>query len=1097
MEEIVYENEVLPELEIEELLTLEQMLAFQPRFVAFTEQDLLAYIQQLLKTTPQRAEIFARLHREVVENKLPNLQDRVVIAPYSLSRNDYEDANFVQDMNEAKQASSYAVQQMGIDRVMFPFQLEDTTHASSSRPVIENDVSIILQEDGAATTFPSRILKTDPAQVHVDRAKWKITEENSHPDYLFDTQLSIAKSSSFVPIAWNDADPSDIAEWILQKVRPSIQEMIAFIREPIDVHTLHRILNKYGYDLEKLNVQEFAPLQNHMKTILQDELPPHTNDQDAPLPIEKANISKNFVTMEDALVNETSRAALLTSDDRSMRMEEAYRMLLQSVPPLPQQPPLSTPAEMAKELQSGTSTFETIAEQLIQWYLRWFLDNLEKFMNKYHQNKVDTELVEKYVQRLKNIGESIMLTSTFDFIRQYSDVAELKEGNDTSMYDGAAAIVPQTVFEETENEEYVAPRPQEVSNDRNEESDALNLFDNINTDANMNNMNAPLVSFDGMELEQGQKEVFTSVWKQIHVIQIASGLPINTPSILQWCAQYIHRPSRIQQILAKVPGISEVVANRIVHDDIQVVSAKIQDLYSKQWRESLQQCYKEIHEEWVKSQKETLLLILTRWWIELCIQSLQGRLHFTPLQGMIQHIHLWSYYGPPMQPDAKSGILHYLMEVAESTIGLNARTAKDSMKVIANEKMTTDMDDIKIAWDRVQSSEQNLSRSDRARLLLENTIKALKSGQSGVDILSGYLPGIIYLPQLLPAKRVAKKAASWIQGCCAAPLDETFKADSDWRTQLSALYKIKRFLSKDRWSVQARSVLNTFAKDIVAHQHDKEKEDHKSCNKPVDASLHTLHDSPSSSELFGVNINDEVWQWIPRSHIDMLSKQPNLLEGWSKTLIEKMYPSEKNKSAAVFRVIQQITSISSLLSFINRIGKNIHEKIQDETYASILSQMKDCLRKIPSGKVSSAIILYTCTVVLTMPATIQQDIFAFPTNITRQEISSIWNKNYQVCVEWNQVGAMMNATEVQAFITKVREQQKEISLQRLDILSIEDRQILLDAKNLGLTRIVEFREIQIDQDQGQELANDAQMDIEGVQDFELPSVDADQDIDAL
>ena len=222
-------------------------------------------------------------------------------------------------------------------------------------------------------------------------------------------------------------------------------------------------------------------------------------------------------------------------------------------------------------------------------------------------------------------------------------------------------------------------------------------------------------------------------------------------------------------------------------------------------------------------------------------------------------------------------------------------------------------------------------------------------------------------------------------------------------------------------------------------------------------------------------------------------KQPNQVEGWAKTLIEKMYPSEKNKSQAVFRAISQITSMSSLLSFLNRIGKNAQP---DQEMAITLSEMKACLRTIPSGKVSSTLTLYSATIAIGMPASVQQGGWSIPTTITRQDLSAIWNKNYQACLEWNQVGTMMNAGEVQAFINKVREQQKEISLQRLDILSIEDRQTLLDAKNLGLLRIVEFREIQPD-DNADASEQDAALDREGEDDFMRPSVDADPDEDNL
>lgn len=1086
MEDIVYESEILPELEIEEALTLEQMLTFQPRFVAFSDQDILAYLHQLLKSSPQKAEIFARLHKQVIQDtlKIRDVHKHVTFVPRDLSRKNYEDADFIAEMNDAKQASSYTVQQMGIDRVMFPFVLDQEDIATTSdRPILEHDVDIRLGD------YPSRILKTDPIQVAVDRASWNASMKNNHPDYLFDPKMhTILGNMKPGEVSWKPGDPSDMTEWILTKVRPSIQKVLAVISEPIDIHTLHRILGKYGYMLEHLKSGDFELLKTHVRDVLSKD--PDIHDDEVQVPIEASKLARTFVGFGDTLQNEGKRASILITDDESMKLQTKYRTLLESVPPLPLQIPLASPAEIAKELRNGTSNIETVAEQLIQWYLRWFLDNVSRFMEKYAQNNVDLDKVESYMRRLQQVGESILLTSTFDFIHQYSDIAELKEGNDTSAYDGAPSIVPQMVFEENANEEFVPSSSME--SDTTPEMDALDIFD-TNTAATTSHVD--MQEIENLKLEPGQKEVILDAWKKVLVVQAASGLPLNVSSVLHWCKQYITRPSRLQQIMTKVPGIAEAIAYRILHPDIQIVAERIQDLHSKEWRESLQQSYKSIHDEWITSTKQAILLIMTKWWMDLCEQSLQGTLHFTPLQGMIQHIHTWSSYGPPMQPDAKSGILAYMTEVAETVVAMDARTTRDDMKSIATERMPTEMEKLKTQWGALQASGQILNKSDRARLLLENTIKAIKSGQSGVDVLNGYLPGLLYLPQLLPAKRVAKKAASWIQGCCAAPLDDSFKADSDWRTQLSALYKIKRFLAKERWSVQARTVLNGFTKES---SESNPANTHNACgNKPPKTTQ--LQDSISASQLFEMDLHKEAWQWIPRSHMDMLTKYPNEVEGWAKKVIDAMYPGEKTKSGAVFKVITQITSMSSLLSFLNRIGKNLREKLKEEQsdlLAQDLSMMKSCLRDIPSGKVSSTMIQYVSTILLAKPANIDHGNLSLPSDMTRQTITSIWNKNYQLCTEWNMVGSMMNATEVQAFITKVREQQKEISLQRLDILSIEDRQTLLDAKNLGLLRIVEFNEIHVD-DETMTDEQDRRMDLEGEQDFTMVSRDADPDVDEL
>jgi hypothetical protein len=159
----------------------------------------------------------------------------------------------------------------------------------------------------------------------------------------------------------------------------------------------------------------------------------------------------------------------------------------------------------------------------------------------------------------------------------------------------------------------------------------------------------------------------------------------------------------------------------------------------------------------------------------------------------------------------------------------------------------------------------------------------------------------------------------------------------------------------------------------------------------------------------------------------------------------------------------------------------------------MLKDIKDNVRNIPSGKASSFLMMYVAVVVLGMPAMVDGDGWFTPVGITMQQMAAVWNKNYNECMDWDINGFMMNASDVQAFITRVREQQKEISLTRLDVLSIEDRQTLLDAKNLGLLRIVEFKEINVDDD----ARRDAELDIEGENEFVRAPNDPEHDREDL
>ena len=1061
---IVYEDELLPELEIEELLTLEQMLAYQPSFVAFSKQEIFSLMHQLLKTK-RRADIFSELHTKVVSPSVKTYHQDVVFLT-NITRKNYDDDEFITEYDEAKNAPNYIQQQTGVNKIMFPFNLD--TNSDTPNSIIDVDANI----ESHNPKFSSRILKDDPYELGIDGARW-IYPQRTCADYLFDKSVRLSQNVS-PNVEFSSSNIEDIDEWIKHHVRPSLNKAIRDVQHSIDPHEIDRILTRYGFQLCDLNKSDMNNLKQHIINL-------SSNINDETLHDEKNSkyhqhikhkYTRNFVAFEDAIRTEYMRASSLLTEDRRNRLQEKYALMLQVIPPLSTQIPLNSPHQIATSLH--TTNLQEVVDTLIQWHQRWFLDNIMRFFEKYEQNPVtNMDTLNDFITDMKQLGESMMLTSVFDFINKYKDVAELKEGNDTSLYDGIPSIVPETIFEETANEEFAMS---DVNIDDDDDANALNL---LNSDATTYSDIPQHVRelYGKLDLAPGHVEIFDYAIPRLQRVHVASGLPIDYEKILYWTKNNIVRSSRVQQLVERIPSLPESVANRITVNNIALAHARIQDLHSPEWREALTECYRVIHEEWESACSTTLKYMLTKWWLDLCSDSLNNTLVFNVLRGMVSLIHTWSSYGPPMQPDARTGILFYVAECCETLLSMDARKLRSDMQSIATEKLSTTLQELSTRWDVLQQTERVLNKADRARLLLENTIKSLKAGKA-TDIMTGYMSGIMYLPQLLPAKRIAKKSASWIQGCCSSTLDETFHADNDWKYQLSALYKIKRHLSKERWSLQRRSYLNTFAKDIV------QTTDHQNKNKdvaPIQLNIIPVNQSMNH------NPNISEWAtWIPRSHMDMLLHRPNEVEGWARTLLTRMYSNAKAQQ--LLQILSSIQNVNALLSLLNRVASKW--KHNDREIYSKYAAMKKSIRTLVSGRVSSLHFLYVAVVVLGMPAEAEGESWTIPAGTTTNEIDNTWKTNFQTCIEWSKNGFMMNSSEVQAFITRVREQQKEISLARLDILSVEDRQILLDAKNTNLLRIVEFHEIDPDN-------ADARLDAEGEEEFRMQSMDADDSSEVL
>lgn len=130
MDEFVFQDEELPEIEIEQLLSISQMLEFQPSFVAFQDGEMHVMYQQMFGSM-RKADSMLKMHKSVLEPKVASLAQHV--KPHVLaSFKPYEDASFTAEYQAALQAPNYTLQQVGLDAVFLPLVSDVAASAATA-----------------------------------------------------------------------------------------------------------------------------------------------------------------------------------------------------------------------------------------------------------------------------------------------------------------------------------------------------------------------------------------------------------------------------------------------------------------------------------------------------------------------------------------------------------------------------------------------------------------------------------------------------------------------------------------------------------------------------------------------------------------------------------------------------------------------------------------------------------------------------------------------------------------------------------------------------------------------------------------------------
>jgi len=1046
-EYLIFEDEPLDEIEIREYVTLEQMLLDNPRFVAFTEDELYIHFNSLFGNN-NKTKGFVKLHKSIIDYKPYPLSSTYTLPKLDIFRGDYEDIDdYFEARDRAKNSTNYSIQRQKYIELSLPYVWEKDTNEFSFVPqegIIFDLNNTIKHDQGKLLDFDNK------ENISFIGSRWVV------PKYTSENYLSEEYSDDlkYKLINWNNDSLLNYDDWVKKYVLPSLSQVITkTIKYITDLHELKALLFRYSYIFDDLTDDQLDILVRHLESIIEN-VDDRKNKENQNSHKYHAYALKNIDYWE-AIKENNKRLLPLTKEENKKIVEERvanYITSIKNTDKLEIKEPI-VPYKLAQKIEANELSINDVSKIIKSKITEVHQLLAEKlFINITAFNVPDEESIVKEKNLYKLIDKSIINNDKTVFITKWVDLSEIKVGNDTSKYDGSPLNNLNTIFEET-SKTYL-----KISDAVGDQEDIdVRIAD---TDEELNSdINIP--------------DDIRGVYEKIIKIKNISGLPLEIEDLYEQHKDYINQRSRFDKIKTLLPEIPDIIIKRICSYKLEDAIEYIKDLANIKISEELQKIYPPIFNDWKKDSKQNLKVALTIWWLNLLESSINKQLNFSILRGVIEYINNWSPYGPPVEDTKEHGILQYLSAVASDVSGISIDTLRKDMSHIATNLFQGKIDLLKEKW---ASSKRPKDKSKKIRDIIAETIRAIKAKES-VNVLGNFVESYIYLPTLLPNAKI-KKLGTWGYGCCLLIIGNQYSADIDWKDELKPLWRLKELLAKDRWLTIKRPTYRRFIPNI-----DSEKETSKD-NVVVKPDIKITED-----DKYKLLPND---YWLSSAQISKLTEDYDgslYATTFLNNTIDRLYGNlSTKKKDAITKAINDNKSELNILNIISYVATNLQQNRQQESVMEIIKSIKDVLSKIKNT--SHPIYIYALACVLALPGKVN-NIFNFilPSNISSTVMETIANNNYNYIIEYAKSNSMMTVTEIQNYITKMREIEKNIKLEYQDELSNDDRRLLKDMKRFGL---------KVDMSDANNMNNPTQNeDDQGEADFMQMNTDYDRDDDEL
>lgn len=1077
--ELVYEDEILPEIEIRELLTLEQILDDNPSFVAFTRREIEDKLYDLTKDDATATSLTNEIYRIVSADKDDFSRSHVVPIlkadkkRYDLlglvglleegGEDDDPEQQYFRALEDIKNAPNYRAQQSLLNKLTYP--LDHRPPIEGERAFLPNGMSRLVGIS-SSLNMSTVLLPTDDAPEALAGAAFLPTNVTSE-SFLFERVESLSGRPPLATATFQNTTD-------LTVVRPTFESVLRMVKpSSLDLHTLRHTLLQYGYNMDTLTTPQLSALIEHLRALEHDE---DDNDEEASAataPTESWR--RNWGDFFDALKQLPTRGL-----DKE-KYNTIYNAIAASTPPIQSSTAVSIPMDHGRILEgirANTFTIDEVATFLKMIRNKIIIDHAFATIQRYMEidpeaipEKID-DIIKKWMRRSVPYDDR----TASSFLELYRDISEIKKGTDTSMYDGNPNEQLQ-VFEELR---YAEPAVMEVE----ETEDDVNTDDLFGTDFDM----SPF-----LELTEGVREVVLPVVRKLHTLSLSSGVPLSIPNLLKYIAPRIVRVSFAEAIKQNVPELAPNICLQLSTGNFESAMRVASSIVPLGLGERVQEVVRLLYKDYAQILASTFLESFAWFVIETQTAALEKRLEFEPRYGMMSCMKLWGPYGAPLTKEKQEvGVLYYLACVAHECgllTDFNMKYedfAKEVLSFTAN-TMTDKILELQEKYaEMLKEAVYTVSRAQQAKISLDYAIKE-KSKQR---LITEFVRSFLYLPGV-------SKTPRYMQ------LGPTFTSESDWQ-DMTKLKMVKDQLAKKRMTKIKRPELAWIeSKDDVVTKTGPEFELPPDMTQKSDATrsrgVKTWLQECANANLF----------LLPPDVVNALSTDPTTLHtqitknlsAFAKTVGR----TSKLELTGGYPKLLDVVATSIYTSSVDVAVEDVeHQYIQMSMDA--IRKFKDMWshmdRSMVLDTVDNAIVSTMWRYVISRAACLPCDSRDANGRTGKLSIGDNVRVNFVQRILTKTMGALTSALnnakmptteEQQAFITKMREIQKVQTLQVLNSQSEDERQMTLDAKKLGLYKTT----IDYSQINAAESEADAEMEAEGEAEFAHEGEDPDYDDEQL
>jgi len=814
MESIIYIDEDLPEITINELVSVEDDIDIEDDLKkvginVFSTAELFDQLILLLQknkdttTIPLRRKVegLLTLHSEIINKGQSKDSDIVlkVVPTMTIQRHDVEEEpeKFIEDLDVTNKIDNYFIRRDEKYKAFFNFESTNTEDLPQTQPIGEVEL-----ETGDRATF---LLKdTISGKINSLKTYQGISPSNNRFKKLTLADKIDSTQSSWKEIPINVQSIEEFNEILLKIQKPYINDYVKSLKDVTDLYDLWKHFMNYGIDLDEYTEPDWNILQEYLEKLRNkdkevfDFLKPLEHKPSAlSLPdiggmafylVQKEIITKIFPILE------TIQSNLL----------DLYRLYLES-----SQIPRINTSNLPKTVYDFAMAIKT-PEDLIQavelyktMLLNERLNELDQWMKRISQWNSE-ELEETFKKEFdRYLRTAYSINDEFDrpLISIVPEIKQIKRGAVLSVDRTDDQLNTDAMF--SSFDEFTI---------ENEDTDEIPIpiYDD-------------LLPMDISSYEESQRELLEVALRMILEVQKASGLPLDLERIHSQFSVPL-RLSKYTQLKDNLPELDESILKSLSIMDMDQSDNYIEALVPTALYQTVKQKIDEVYKSYRNDLFNYINVFFAIWICELQFQVIHRTLNFNIWQGSLNCIQSWSPYGMPMEgfKVKKEGMVNYFLCILHeltftkgslwNTYAINLNREHYLSKWVSifedeiNERVLNLQEEFK-TFEKEVVNKGLMEKGDIIKKKIINTVEQ----RNKAKYLSDYMQFLKNLPSVLIQSSIAKKIHL---GCCLQSLNEKYRSDYDWSALVKEAYKIKKLYATQRYGVDKRPSLSQKLKEV-------------------------------------------------------------------------------------------------------------------------------------------------------------------------------------------------------------------------------------------------------------------------------------------